>query len=150
MRSVESLLGVCWVFDGSMICEIHGLLSKKLFQLALQMGPPKSSPNELSKLRPGWSLLGVHWESAGSPLGILWESAGSLLGVCWESAGSPMGIHWESASSPLGVLWESTGSPLGVPWETTGSLPGGCCECDFWNPWNTISFQSSFFNGLSK
>ena len=123
LRSVESLLGVCWVFDGSMICEIHGLLPKKLFQLALQMGPPKSSPNELSKLRPGWSLLGVHWESAGSPLGAWWKLVESLLEVCWESAGSLLGVCWESAGSPLGVRWESTGSPLGVVrCESAGSL----------------------------
>ena len=35
-----------------------------------------SSPNELSKLRPGWSTLGVYWEAG--------EDSGSLLLILLE------------------------------------------------------------------
>ena len=46
----------------------------------------KSSSKELTKLRPGVISLGVFFVSAG----VFWDSTGSLLGVCWESAGSPL------------------------------------------------------------
>ena len=110
LRFGWDLLEACWEFVGCLlgVWFVKSILSKQLFQWALQMALQKSSANELSKLRPGWSLLGVCWGSAGSPLGVRWESPGNPLGVRWESAGSPLGVCWESTGSQLRVCWEST------------------------------------------
>ena len=64
LRSFGSLLEVCWVSVGIMICGIHGIRSAS--KAVILMGSPnglskKSSPNELSKLRPDGSPLGIHW-----------------------------------------------------------------------------------------
>ena len=41
LESAGSPLGVQWVFVGSLISGIQGILPKELFQWALQMGSPK-------------------------------------------------------------------------------------------------------------
>jgi hypothetical protein len=94
-----SPLGVCWEFQK------WSLL--------------KCTSNELSKLRPVWTLQGssLFWESSGSRLGVSWESGGSPVGIGWEAAGRPMGGRLEAAGRPLGGLWEAAGRPLGVCWE---------------------------------
>ena len=60
---IRSLLGVCWESDFPIE---YYQLPKQLSRRALQ----KSSPNELSKLRPVWSPL--CWEFVGSPVGVWW------------------------------------------------------------------------------
>ena len=70
------------------------------FKYAFKMG----SPNELSKLRPVWSLLGVHF--AVSLVEVHWESGGSAVRVQWELVGSLVGVWWESGGRLLGVCWE--------------------------------------------
>ena len=72
-ESAGSLLGVCWEYDFRNPRNTFSSYFNWLDKWALQ----KSSPNELSKLRPGWSLLGVFWDSAWSPLGVYRESARS-------------------------------------------------------------------------
>ena len=106
-ESDGSLLGVCWESAGSLqdVCWEYDFWNPRntfssYFNWLCKWALQKGSPNELSKLRPGWSLLGVFWESAWSPLGVYWESARS---PCWESAGSPLGVHRESAGCVLGV-----------------------------------------------
>ena len=83
----------------------------------------KCSSNELSKLRPVWTLQGssLFWESSGSRLGVSWESGGSPVGIGWEAAGRPMGGRLEATGRPLGDLWEASGRPLGGRWESAGS-----------------------------
>ena len=64
----------------------------------------KSFPNELFKLRPVWSLLGVCF--AVSLVEVQWESGGSAVRVQWELVGSLVGVWWESGGRLLGVCWE--------------------------------------------
>ena len=83
-RTGSSLLGACWKIVGSLIYGILGIIS---FLSSSLNGSPKNSPNELSKwlsvwalqmnsrnelskLRPDWSALGVCWEAAGRILEV--------------------------------------------------------------------------------
>jgi hypothetical protein len=135
----------------------------------ISIGSPNGhSKKVLQMSSPNWDLVGVFWESAGSLLGVRWEPTGSLLRVHWESAGRPVGVCWGTLGVQISyfnglskwTLQKSSPNELSklrpgwslllVRWKSTGSLLGVCWECDMWNPWNTISFQSSYFNWLSK
>ena len=89
-------------------------LSKKDLQMR--------SPNEVSKLRLGWDLLGACWEFAGCLLGYnllnRWNTITFQSSYFNELS---KWAHQKSSSNELSKLRPSW-RPLGVCWESTGSL----------------------------
>jgi hypothetical protein len=91
VESVGSLLGVSLVSVGSLISPWNTIsLQCSSLNVLSKWGLQKSSPNELSKFRLVWSLLGVRF--AVSLLEVQWESGGSAVRVQWEFVGSPVGV----------------------------------------------------------
>ena len=107
---------------------------KELSTWALQ----KRSLNEVSKLRLGWDLLGACWEFVGCLLGVWFVES-------MEYNQLPKQLFQWALQKKLSKL--RLGSDLlGACWEFAGCLLG----YNLLNWWNTITFQSSYFNELSK